>query len=549
MSIAKNKLYSSKRNEYFNMIREDIISLVPTGPNRVLEIGCGNGSTLLKIKETGRAAEIVGVDIVEFDTEIDRFIIGDIEEIDLDYPHEYFDVIICADLFEHLIDPWTVLQKLKNYLKPGGVLITSIPNIREIWTLSRIFFKGDFRYKKHGVLDRAHLRFFCKKNIVEFLKTGDLDIKNIKFSLGPKWKFINTVFFGLVEEFLVVQYVVLAEKKALVNPGKTQKISGSKVRFTCRICKNSKKNIMHFPREMMFGFREQFAYVECSRCNTLQLRDIPEDVSKYYPADYYSYQEKNSQYDGFIVNYFRKLRSRNHFYGDNPAGMVIQKLFGKPELYEWTRLAGIGQDASILDVGCGSGKLLFFMSKEGFSNLTGIDPFIEKDIDNYKNVKIYKKYLSELNEKYDFIMLHHSFEHMADPYHVLRELYRLLKPRKYILIRIPVIPSYVWGKYGINWFSLDAPRHFYIYSVKSMSLLAEKSGFKVKNIIYDSRDVQFWGSELYKMDMPFMKNVTKDKMPKLGCFTKKELLEFKNMTAELNGEGLGDMACFYLYKQ
>ena len=56
----------------------------------------------------------------------------------------------------------------------------------------------------------------------------------------------------------------------------------------CRICGNASDNRAHVAREMMFGTRERFDYVECARCGCLQIRDVPADLSPYYPADYYS---------------------------------------------------------------------------------------------------------------------------------------------------------------------------------------------------------------------------------------------------------------------
>jgi hypothetical protein len=60
-----------------------------------------------------------------------------------------------------------------------------------------------------------------------------------------------------------------------------------KANMTCRICENSENNRLHRAREMMFGLRDEFDYLECARCGTLQIADVP-DLSRYYPQDYYS---------------------------------------------------------------------------------------------------------------------------------------------------------------------------------------------------------------------------------------------------------------------
>jgi ubiquinone/menaquinone biosynthesis C-methylase UbiE len=74
----KKKYYSTKNYDYFTLPREDIIQCVPYGKNTVLEIGCGNGATLFELRKTGRAREIVGVDISSKSLPLDNFISGDI---------------------------------------------------------------------------------------------------------------------------------------------------------------------------------------------------------------------------------------------------------------------------------------------------------------------------------------------------------------------------------------------------------------------------------------------------------------------------------------
>src|SRR5579859_5298702 len=64
---------------------------------------------------------------------------------------------------------------------------------------------------------------------------------------------------------------------------------------SCRVCGGGDVTEWLYPREMMFGLREQFAYFRCSLCGSLQLADVPPDMSKYYPANYYSYTPMETQ--------------------------------------------------------------------------------------------------------------------------------------------------------------------------------------------------------------------------------------------------------------
>jgi 2-polyprenyl-3-methyl-5-hydroxy-6-metoxy-1,4-benzoquinol methylase len=228
MPDKEQSYYAEKNKEYFSHVRRDIITLLPTQPSqKILEVGAGGGNTLVYIKENKLAAEVMGAELVRIPDSnqqhslIDKFQILDIEWEELDAPDEYFDIIICADVLEHLVDPWKCIDKLSRHLKKGGRIIASIPNIRECKAMFNILFRGDFRYDpKGGVLDNTHLRFFCKKNILQLLSNDSLKpvycrpnflLKEI--AEGRKRRIINRLTLGLFVNFLAGQYLCVAEKK------------------------------------------------------------------------------------------------------------------------------------------------------------------------------------------------------------------------------------------------------------------------------------------------------------------------------------------------
>ncbi|MDF1548024.1 MAG: class I SAM-dependent methyltransferase, partial [Bacteroidales bacterium] len=117
-------MYEDKDSKYFNNPRTDLIGLIPNKENnKILEIGSGGGDTLIEIKRLGLAKEVVGIDVTDLpnsnqnSAEIDKLLICDIEDVQLNFQENYFDVIICGDVLEHLIDPLSVLRKLHLYLK------------------------------------------------------------------------------------------------------------------------------------------------------------------------------------------------------------------------------------------------------------------------------------------------------------------------------------------------------------------------------------------------------------------------------------------------
>jgi len=222
MTVAA-ELYQHKTDSYFQNSRQDLLELIPPpGPYRILELGAGSGATLRTAKARGLASEVVGMDIAkvdDIDTEgpvVDRFIYGNIEELELDFPDNYFDVVLCGDVLEHLVDPWKIVEKIHKHLKPGGLFISSIPNIRNILVLWHVFVKGDFRYSNFGLLDRTHLRYFCRQNIVEMLEQGGFSIEDMKVNMAPwrrRERLINALTFGRIKDLFVMQYRTVARKK------------------------------------------------------------------------------------------------------------------------------------------------------------------------------------------------------------------------------------------------------------------------------------------------------------------------------------------------
>lgn len=218
--------YEEKSDIYFGLIREDIIHLVKElGESnlKILEIGSAGADTLVALKRRGYAYEIVGIELfripnsLQNSTEIDRFIIADIEKEEVDLSDNYFDVIICADVLEHLLDPWATVNRLTRYLKTGGHFIASLPNIRHYTALFSILIKSDFKYAASGILDKTHFRFFCKKNIVNLLTTDTLKPVYVtpSFSFCPyqkKRKKINNITLGIFKDFLAQQYIVVSNK-------------------------------------------------------------------------------------------------------------------------------------------------------------------------------------------------------------------------------------------------------------------------------------------------------------------------------------------------
>ena len=317
---------------------------------------------------------------------------------------------------------------------------------------------------------------------------------------------------------------------------------------TCIICGNKEGNQVLPLKELQLGLNETFHYQLCKNCGSLQLLDPPADFSKYYPnEDYYSFTEgiKKLEKPGWL----RKAKTNYLLYGKNKlTGSLLSIGYKLPEFYTWMINTHAQLDDAILDVGCGNGLLLGKLYKMGFTNLTGIDPFINEEKD-FGEVKIYKKDIEEMSGQFDVIMMHHSLEHMADPLNAMKKAHSLLRDKKYLLVRIPVMGNYGWNNYREYWAGLDAPRHLFIPSETGMRLLAEKSGFELEKLEYDTVDYLIWDSEQYKTGMSLYAKGSHMIDKKNSRFSKKQIKEYKSILAKANVGNYGDTAAFYLRKK
>jgi 2-polyprenyl-3-methyl-5-hydroxy-6-metoxy-1,4-benzoquinol methylase len=175
-------MYQDKKIEYFAHARKDIEPLIQKFNNKsVLELGCGDGSTLNWLKSIGVCNYSAGIDafaIQNKEYKLDQFINFDLnKEIPSEILlREKFDIILCLDVLEHLIEPWNLLNKVKSLLNPEGYLIVSLPNIRNYRIVFKLLLNGRFDYEKDGIMDVTHLRFFTLKNSIELMEKSGYQV-------------------------------------------------------------------------------------------------------------------------------------------------------------------------------------------------------------------------------------------------------------------------------------------------------------------------------------------------------------------------------------
>ncbi len=213
------RLYAEKKSSYYGSLRLNILDLIPKGTKSLLDVGCGTGGTGFAAKQRLGLQEVVGIELFEpaalaARRKLDRVIIGDIEQLELDLPQNHFDCIICADILEHTKDPWQVLGKLRPFLRDQGILIASMPNIRHIVPILKIIFDR-LEYEESGILDKTHLRFFTLHTIRQMFNDTGYHIQQVKTKRSISWKFrlLNLFSLGLMRQFSVYQYIIVAKKR------------------------------------------------------------------------------------------------------------------------------------------------------------------------------------------------------------------------------------------------------------------------------------------------------------------------------------------------
>jgi 2-polyprenyl-3-methyl-5-hydroxy-6-metoxy-1,4-benzoquinol methylase len=155
------------------------MSFLDEPPGTLLDIGCGGGATGVLVKEKFPGTRVVGIEINPRAAEharrhLDHVMCAGIDDVDLarDLPGERVSTVLLLDVLEHLYDPWRALQRIRGWLAPGTRVIASVPNIRNLATLSDIA-GGRFEYEPNGVLDITHVRFFTRGSLRDlFEQTG-----------------------------------------------------------------------------------------------------------------------------------------------------------------------------------------------------------------------------------------------------------------------------------------------------------------------------------------------------------------------------------------
>ena len=162
-----------------------ICARIPTGA-RVLDVGCGTGSISSLIAAECQA-RVVGIEPDPDRADACRarglnVVCGYLDDETAELLGE-FDVILFADVLEHVADPASLLERAARCLTPTGEILVSVPNVAH-WTVRLDILRGKFDYSSIGIMDATHLRWFTSRTISRVLAAAGLSIVNHDMTSG-----------------------------------------------------------------------------------------------------------------------------------------------------------------------------------------------------------------------------------------------------------------------------------------------------------------------------------------------------------------------------
>lgn len=216
---------------YPNAAKHESWKATPEKALRILDIGGGSGVNVAALKKQLNAQTCGVIDISEdaianAAPETDFALCGNIENTDLleqaFEAHGPFDLILCLDVLEHLVDPWRVVAQLHKLMPMDGVLVSSIPNVQNYRAIYRTI-TGTWNYRDSGLFDRTHLRYFGRASMLQLLTGTGLTAEAVFSSYGgkPTPKKLDKWTFGVLSQVLALQYIVRIRKntEAITDPG------------------------------------------------------------------------------------------------------------------------------------------------------------------------------------------------------------------------------------------------------------------------------------------------------------------------------------------
>ncbi len=212
--------YAEKPEAYFSGARADFVHRLPRDPSAaILEVGCGTGATGALALQQGRCGRYVGVELFESAAAearnvLSEVVTGNVETLVFDWQPASFDALILSEVLEHLIEPGRVVAELSRFVRPGGMVMASSPNVSH-WRVVRELFSGRFNLADKGVFDRTHMRWFTPDTFVDMFERAGFAIEWV----GPvtpfsqRTKLLSRLTGGRFDHLFMVQIAIVGVRR------------------------------------------------------------------------------------------------------------------------------------------------------------------------------------------------------------------------------------------------------------------------------------------------------------------------------------------------
>jgi 2-polyprenyl-3-methyl-5-hydroxy-6-metoxy-1,4-benzoquinol methylase len=157
--------------------------LSDASPKRILDLGCSGGRLAERLRKLGH--HVTGVDDLEVDgvrDRVDEFVLGDLEDGIPAAVASGFDVVIAADVIEHVTDPSRLLRQMAEVATGDGEILISVPNFGHWYPRLRVA-SGMFDYDRRGILDETHLRFFSRRSLLRAVRASGIEVLDMRYTV------------------------------------------------------------------------------------------------------------------------------------------------------------------------------------------------------------------------------------------------------------------------------------------------------------------------------------------------------------------------------
>lgn len=189
---------------YYSEIRSEVAEYIPRDLKKVLEVGCGEGSFRSffgnEVEYWGIEPNTLAANIAK--NKLSKVLNGTFDEVEDKLTESYFDLIVCNDVIEHMVDPKIFMQSIKKYMTSEAFMLISIPNVRYLTNIYDLLIKKDWQYRDAGILDYTHLRFFTKISLENFIHGEGYSIRLIEGINQPDDKAYKKCIFQIASMLL-----------------------------------------------------------------------------------------------------------------------------------------------------------------------------------------------------------------------------------------------------------------------------------------------------------------------------------------------------------